>query len=199
MATRTAFFDSQVLEALGAQMPQVVILGAGYDDRALRFRSPGTRFFELDHPATQRDKARRLRRIGNSPDVTLAPADFRLDDAAGVLARAGHAASEPTLFICEGLLVYLDEETTLALLRALRSRAADASRLAASVAAHAERVESGDVVARANARRRLGRREPWQTILTADEHLALLARAGWKAEPAAPAHGGMLLVAATPS
>ena len=61
LIARTRFFDDRVLAALSAGIRQVVILGAGYDDRALRFRSPGVRFFELDHPATQADKARRLR------------------------------------------------------------------------------------------------------------------------------------------
>ena len=63
LAARTRFFDERVLEAISDGIGQVVILGAGYDDRALRFRSPGVRFFELDHPATQADKARRLRVI----------------------------------------------------------------------------------------------------------------------------------------
>jgi hypothetical protein len=50
LIARTRFFDDRVLAALSAGIGQVVILGAGYDDRALRFRSPGVRFFELDHP-----------------------------------------------------------------------------------------------------------------------------------------------------
>src|SRR5580658_10730634 len=106
---RTRFFDERVLAAISAGTSQVVIVGAGYDDRALRFRSPGVRFFELDHPATQADKARRLRALASDlRDVVLAPADFRGDDAAAVLAAAGHDAARPTLFLCEGLLIYLD-------------------------------------------------------------------------------------------
>jgi Leucine carboxyl methyltransferase len=38
---RTRFFDDQVMAAVAAGISQVVICGAGYDDRALRFRSPG--------------------------------------------------------------------------------------------------------------------------------------------------------------
>ena len=60
LAARTRFFDEQVLAALDRGIRQVVIAGAGYDDRALRFRSPGVRYFELDHPATQADKRRLL-------------------------------------------------------------------------------------------------------------------------------------------
>ena len=32
---------------------QVVLVASGYDCRALRFRTPGVRFIELDHPDTQ--------------------------------------------------------------------------------------------------------------------------------------------------
>src|SRR5687768_9993771 len=46
---RTRFFDSQVADALGSAPGQVVIVGAGYDDRALRFRTPDIRFIEVDH------------------------------------------------------------------------------------------------------------------------------------------------------
>ena len=108
-----------VLEAISAGTGQVVILGAGYDDRALRFRSPGVRFFELDHPATQADKARRLRAIkAGAGAPVLAPADFRHGDVAAVLGACGHDAGQPTLFLCEGLLVYLDRPTCVRLLTA---------------------------------------------------------------------------------
>src|SRR3984957_16588068 len=64
IAARTQFIDEQVVRALAAGLRQIVICGAGYDDRALRFRTTGVRFFELDHPATQDDKARLLRQAG---------------------------------------------------------------------------------------------------------------------------------------
>src|SRR6202044_1817228 len=106
--------------------------------RALRFPTPGVRFFELDHPATQADKSRRLRtirtirtmravravRAGAALGPVLAPADFRHDDLERVLAACGHDATQPTLFLCEGLLVYLDQPTCVRLLAGLHARAA---------------------------------------------------------------------------
>ena len=183
LVARTRFFDERVLGALSAGTGQVVLLGAGYDDRALRFRSPGVRFFELDHPATQSDKARRLRALRavkpGSGGPTLAPADFRNDDVAGVLEASGHDAGRPTLFLCEGLLVYLDQPTCVRLLGGLRARAAAGSELAASLATHREGLDSGWVAAVANSRRGHPR-EPWLTILPAAGHLELLGQAGWQ-------------------
>ena len=206
---RTRFFDGQVLAAISAGIPQVVICGAGYDDRALRFRSPGVRFFELDHPATQADKARRLAAIAaDLRDVVLAPADFRDDDVAAMLAAAGHDASLPTLFLCEGLLIYLDQAVILRLLAGLRSRAAEASSLAASVGTHPAGLDSRHVAAALNSGRRHGDTEPWLTVMPVPAWLQLLARAGWRAEgqgdqsdprQGSVAEGRSLLVTARPS
>jgi methyltransferase (TIGR00027 family) len=181
IAARTSFVDEQVTAAIAAGIRQIVTCGAGYDDRAVRFRTPGVRFFELDHPATQADKAARLRAIGAADAVTLAGADFRSDDADTVLARAGHDAAEPSLFSCEGLLVYLDGGTCQRLLAALAARAPMDSVLAATLATHADGLDSAEVVAAANRRRsRTGVTEPWQTILPVASHLKLLADAGWR-------------------
>jgi methyltransferase (TIGR00027 family) len=59
LAARVLWFDAQVASALDAGVEQVVVIGAGYDSRAWRFRGNGTRFFEVDHPTTQHDKMRR--------------------------------------------------------------------------------------------------------------------------------------------
>jgi methyltransferase (TIGR00027 family) len=192
LTARTRFFDEAVTTALAGGTDQVVICGAGYDDRALRFRTTGVRFFELDQGPTQADKARRLRGLGEAhgtdlSGLTLATADFRTDDVAAVLAAHGHDAGRPTLFVCEGLLIYLDEPVLTRLLSGLASCAAAGSTLAASLAVHAEGLASAEVLAAANARRRGGQTEPWRTILPRDEQIALLARAGWRASQAADA------------
>jgi len=229
LAARTAFFDGQVTSAIQTGVDQVVILGAGYDDRALRFRTPGVMFFELDHPDTQGDKRARLAAIlvdsaatwapgcrsGDSnaptlrdrvrPGPVLVAADFGSDDVPALLGAAGHDRRRATLFICEGLLVYLDQPSTVRFLSGLREAAADGSVLAASLAVHAEGLDSATVVARANARRRTAAAEPWQTILPVSGQFALLARAGWRItsavdaadlDPAAVAGRSLLVTAA---
>ena len=183
LTARTRFFDHSVLSALAGNVRQIVICGAGYDDRALRFRTRGVRFFELDQGPTQADKARRLHALGTDlSGLTLAAADFRRDDVAVVLAGCGHDARQPTLFLCEGLLIYLDQPTLTRLLTGLAACAAPGSMLAASLAVHDESVATEPVVAAANARRRAGRTEPWRTILPERAQLGLLESAGWPAE-----------------
>ena len=180
LIARTQFFDERVLAALSAGIGQVVILGAGYDDRALRFRSPGVRFFELDHPATQQDKRRRLRAMpGPDRGPVLATADFRHDDVTAVLQSCGHDADQPTLFLCEGLLVYLDRPACVRLLRAARASAAEGSELAVSLATHRDGADSARVAAIANSRRPSSAEEPWLTILPVTAHVELLGEAGW--------------------
>ena len=180
LEARTRFFDTQVLSAIEQGVRQVVILGAGYDDRPLRFRAPGVRFFEIDHPVTQADKRRRLEGMGaDCRRVSLVPADFRVDAVDSVLERSGHLAALPSLVLAEGLLVYLDEEAIVGLLGGIRVRTPPGSTLAASLAVHPDGVDSGWVVARANAARHGDGREPWRTILPAEAHLHLLARSGW--------------------
>ena len=208
LAARTRFFDEQVLAAIAAGITQVVILGAGYDDRALRFSSPGVLFVEVDHPATQADKAARLGALHTAASrPVLAAADFGTDDVAAVLADAGQHRGRPSLFLCEGLLVYLDQQVTTRLLASLLASAAPGSVMAASLAVHADGLDSGRVARAANARRRSASAEPWRTILPVARQLALLAGAGWRvtgqldaaeldpdAEP-----GRSLLVAAVPA
>lgn len=206
LAARTTFFDEQVVAAIEAGVGQIVILGAGDDDRALRFRTPGVRFFEIDHPATQSDKARRLRGMRARADLTLATADFTTDDVAGVLGTCGHDATSSSLFLCEGLLVYLDAETGIRLLAGLRAVAGPGSTLAASLAAHRPDVPTARAIAFANARRPSAAAEPWLTIMPAGAYPEFLGRAGWQMDRATDASeleagvpaGRSLLVTAHP-
>ena len=77
LAARTSFFDRVVVDALNREITQVVLAGAGYDGRALRYDKPGVTWYEVDHPDTQNDKRMRLHRLGiETPNVVFVPADF---------------------------------------------------------------------------------------------------------------------------
>ena len=135
LVVRTRFFDDAVVRALDDDVHQIVILGAGYDARPLRFRTPGVRFFEVDHPATQRDKRERLAEIGASTDgITFVAADFTEPGLDTALDAAGYDRNARALFTCEGVLRYLPEEWFRALRRTTADVAAMGSELAVSIA-----------------------------------------------------------------
>jgi methyltransferase (TIGR00027 family) len=180
LAARTAFFDRLVTASIDNGPAQVVVAAAGYDGRALRYAKPGVRWFEVDHPDTQRDKRERLDRLGiDSTHIGFVAADFAVDDLAGGLAAAGHESARPTLFTCEGVAVYLDRAVLESLLHGLRSAAAPGSRLGItlSVASDApglaaRRAEFGRAVASMG--------EPVRSVLTAQDAVQLFSDTGWR-------------------
>ena len=177
LAGRTAYFDRAVTGAIAAGTRQIVVAGAGYDGRALRYARPGVRWFEVDHPATQRDKLNRLERLGiNISHVSFAAADFTADPVADWLRTAGLDPAEPSLFLLEGVAAYLTPAVLERLLSQLREVAAPGSRLAISVVLARP---AGDA-ARARLQASVtAMGEPLRSTLSAQEASALLARTGW--------------------
>jgi methyltransferase (TIGR00027 family) len=120
---RTRLID-ELIDDLGAEIAQVVILGAGFDSRAHRLRSlAGRTVFEVDHPATQHAKRATVDRIGPADStVVYVPVDFERDPLDARLEAAGFGRRVPALFLWEGVTNYLTAEAvdqTLATVRAL--------------------------------------------------------------------------------
>ena len=177
LAVRTAFFDRIVVGALDGGVRQVVIGGAGYDGRALRYAKPGVRWFEVDHPATQADKRERLDRLGlAAAHVRFVAADFAADPVADLLLAAGLDANAPGLFLLEGVAVYLEQAVVDAVLDQFRQVAGAGSRLAISVSLSGELDRGGRAGFRASV---AARGEPARSAFAADEAEGILARAGW--------------------
>jgi methyltransferase (TIGR00027 family) len=108
---RTRHFDEALLSALREGVEQVVLLGAGYDSRAFRFKDKlrGVRVFELDHPGTQARKIELLAASNTTlPDnVTLIGIDFAKQSFTERLAQHGFRRDAKTLFLWEGVSYYL--------------------------------------------------------------------------------------------
>ena len=119
MAARSRYADDTLAEAVARGCRQVVVLGAGLDTLGLRnpYRAIGLRIFEVDHPATQADKRRRLLRFGPRlpTSLSLVPAVFGETDLATALTMAGWRTDEPTFFQMLGVVVYLPAATRQAL------------------------------------------------------------------------------------
>ena len=112
MIARTAYFDRLFVNALKEQVPQIVLLGAGYDTRAYRFANinRSTRIFELDSAPTQNRKLECLKRarISIPERLAFASINFNLESLGDVLEGAGYDHTERTLFLWEGVSYYLD-------------------------------------------------------------------------------------------
>lgn len=108
---RTRFIDDCLEEAINAGIRQLVILGAGYDTRALRFEAlkDGVMVFELDHPATQRTKLERIKKHvpADLSHVRYIPIDFYADGIDEKLVSNGYDDKLTTLFIWEGVTYYI--------------------------------------------------------------------------------------------
>lgn len=109
LAARDRFIDDVLQNFLKEGMQQLVILGAGYDSRAYRFALQDVRTFEVDHPATQQDKLEKVQRIfGKLPaHVCYVPVDFNTQTVADRLLQSGYDPTRKTLFIWQGVSMYL--------------------------------------------------------------------------------------------
>ncbi len=129
---RTRVIDAELARALGRGILQVVLLGAGYDGRALRFGGGAVHWFEVDRPAVHADKRERLRALGIEPaGVTYVGVDLRRGDLGPALDAAGHDPGTPSLFVCEDVAAHLTLEATASLAETLRTRAPAGSVLVA--------------------------------------------------------------------
>lgn len=114
LAARERHIDEFLKSQLRAGVEQVVILGAGLDARAYRFDElKKIRVFEVDHPASQKSKVEKVRRIfGELPShVTYTPIDFNAQTLTQRLPESGYDASRKTLFIWQGVTQYLAPES----------------------------------------------------------------------------------------
>ncbi|HEV7962046.1 MAG TPA: SAM-dependent methyltransferase [Actinoplanes sp.] len=123
-SARIWFFDAAVDRYL-PDVAQFVILGAGFDTRAYRLpNDTRVRVFEVDSAQTQMVKRETLTKTGiDSSGVTFVPADFEKEDWLARLTAAGFDPGERTLFLWEGVTMYLDREAIEDTLRKIASTA----------------------------------------------------------------------------
>ncbi len=187
-AERTRVVDSEVARALGRGVDQVVLVGAGYDGRALRFGSAAVRWFEVDLPTTLADKRYRLDALGLSPpSVTAVGIDLRRADLGAALDAAGHDPGAPSLFVCEALLSGLTLEETASLCDTLRARAPAGSALVADFWVSPEPGAAARVLRSATDASRAVIGEPRRTELRPGDPDKLMVVTGWHVVHATPA------------
>lgn len=131
---RTRFIDQHLLRAIADQFDQIVILGAGYDSRAVRFAKElgPIPVFEVDLEATQRAKRARLARLKPAPGsrIRFVPHDFTRGDFMAALAECGFDPGARTFYIWEGVSYYLPESSVRDVLERTLADSAPGSRMA---------------------------------------------------------------------
>ncbi|MEU7880664.1 class I SAM-dependent methyltransferase [Microbispora bryophytorum] len=137
---RTRWFDDAVAAELTGQTGQLVELGSGLDTRPYRLRLPaGTRAFELDQSSVQRHKEAVLATMPTpGRSVTDVATDLR-GDWSPDLVHAGFEPSRRSVWVAEGLLMYLDHDAATRLLRTTAGLSAPGSVLILDTLARATR------------------------------------------------------------
>jgi methyltransferase (TIGR00027 family) len=130
---RTRYAEDALEGAVVRGARQYVIIGAGMDSFALRQPAfaQGVEVFEIDHPATQGLKRRRLRECAVSLPQALhfVAADLSQEQLGAALARSSFRRAQPTFFSWLGVTAYLTRDANLATLRAIAACAAHESTL----------------------------------------------------------------------
>ncbi|WP_236567335.1 class I SAM-dependent methyltransferase [Nocardia sp. CY41] len=180
IAARSRYADDTVRSAIAGGTDQVVILGAGLDTTAYRQTTTHVRFFEVDHPATQDWKRKRLAAAGIAipASLTFAPVDFERSTLAAALAQAGLDRTRRTVVIWLGVAVYLTRSSVDDTLRYI---AEGPSELVFDYFYPLTSAPSDPTSAQLHNRAALvaAAGEPWKTFFTADEIRALLLSYGY--------------------
>jgi len=117
---RSALFDGAT---------QVVIIGAGFDPLSFELHQefPSVQFWEIDHPETQRHKLRTFSKIGAERlhFVAMDLSATTFDSEA--LIKNSFDPTQRTIWIAEGLLMYLTLDVVSSLMRTLKSLSAPGS------------------------------------------------------------------------
>jgi methyltransferase (TIGR00027 family) len=119
IAMRSRFAEDSARRAVERGARQIVVLGAGLDTFAYRFEPARDLIvFEVDHPATQRDKRRRLAeaRIAEPSHVVYVAHDFERGSMTAALEAAGLDLRRRTFVIWLGVTPYLTKEAVFATL-----------------------------------------------------------------------------------
>lgn len=136
MQLRTRTLDDLTRDYLAQGGQQIVLLGAGFDCRALRFEHEreraGAKVYEIDYPATQHHK-RSVLAEHTAHDTLYVAWDFERDALDGLSAKLtalGLDTHARTLTIWEGVTMYLSEPAIDASVRAVRDLGGEGSLLA---------------------------------------------------------------------
>lgn len=188
-AHRKAFCERQVRDGIKAGAVQILVLGAGFDTLGWRLAPefPHVNFYEIDHPATAAFKDRGIKAMGQQPNLHLIAEDLGQRKLSDLL--NGHPSwdrNAQTIFIAEGLLMYLPPEAVRELFRQC-----------AMISGKGSRIVFSFIPANGDGRLDAGKwtglmlwlqktlKEPWLWCIRPEKLDSFLAEAGWTIGPTA--------------
>ena len=183
-AFRSRFAEDALRDAVDAGAHQLVLLGAGFD--TFPYRQPpwsnALRIFEVDHPASQAFKKRRLAAMGIVPptNVTYCPVDFENVSLKAGLHAASFDGAQPAFFSWLGVTQYLTRDAVRSTLEFVRCLAAGTQIVFEVLLPDSVLPESERKVAKFAADASAARGEPWLSRFTPEEMGALLAELGYE-------------------
>jgi methyltransferase (TIGR00027 family) len=121
---RTRYIDDLLERRLQGGIKQVILLGAGFDTRAMRLpRLRDISVLEIDHPDTAKRKQTLLRKaIRERPaNVRYLSVDLNLQSLGQLFKQQGINISKPTVIIWEGVTNYLKQKAVEDVMRVTSS------------------------------------------------------------------------------
>lgn len=132
---RTRHTDEYLKRRIAEGARQIVILGAGFDSRALRLKEAQvTKIFEVDRPVHMEEKKKRVKAILGElpPHVVYIGIDFlveTLEDLKRKLVEGGYDPQGKSLYVMEGLVSHLTDESVSDLFRFISANSGEGSSL----------------------------------------------------------------------
>ena len=137
---RQLAINNRIMNYTSKDIKQVVVIGAGLDTRPYRLVLPEVKWFEIDMPEVISMKERILQE--ENPTLTvksltriamnLGTSSNLSHDLKYELSSHGHKSSEPTLYLVEGLLMYLSPSVVKNLMSSIVPTAGAQSRIIAT-------------------------------------------------------------------
>jgi len=131
---RTIYFDN-IINKSKDKVDQFVIMGAGFDTRCYGdLKNSHLKFFELDQTKTQKLKKEYLKRAGiDTSHVTYVKVDFRTEHWYEKLEKAGYDPGKKSIFLWEGVTLYLSEKEVRNTLKEIKEHAGSGSIIVADL------------------------------------------------------------------
>ena len=133
VAIRTRYFDDFILNVLPTTT-QIVILGSGFDTRAYRLSLPPfATIYEIDLPEIITYKSSLLAPHYPKCNYHAIASDVTSHKWCQLLLARGYQSNVPTIWVMEGLLMYLSESNVYQLLGEIQSLSTSGSHIIADL------------------------------------------------------------------